>query len=153
MSENEKKIELSQIKSHLKKIDELKKRLNELIENCETHYLEETSGSGNILKGWEHIFTSKAKNCHINGMLKKSKVNDNERLFSQPLELIPAFSTSSDRNVSALDKAGIDKSFTSNLHSSQDFLVGPIRTKKKITNSLGVKRNRTKLVQHNKDSK
>lgn len=78
---------LQQQKSYIlenqKKVNELVNKLDKIIYNCETHYLEQTSSTGNILKGWEHIFTSKAKNFNLNNNSnKRPKISPLERLFS-----------------------------------------------------------------------
>ena len=37
------------------------KKIDKIIYDNETKYLEETVNGGNIFRGWEHIFTSKSK--------------------------------------------------------------------------------------------
>ena len=51
----------------------------------ETKYLEGTISSGNILRGWDHFFTSKSKipNVAISSG-KRIRISNNERVFSQP---------------------------------------------------------------------
>ena len=48
-------------------------------------YLEGTLSSGNILRGWDHFFTSKSKipNAAISSG-KRIRISNNERVFSQP---------------------------------------------------------------------
>ena len=51
---NEMKLKKAELEANILKIEKF-------IYDQETRYLESTVSSGNILKGWEHFFTSKTK--------------------------------------------------------------------------------------------
>src|SRR4051812_4588378 len=60
------------------------KNLDKYIYDSETKYLDSTQNLGNILKGWDQIFTTKPKNIpQALNPSKKTKFSNNERLFSQ----------------------------------------------------------------------
>ena len=75
---NEKQSKKSELESQIKKMEKY------IYEN-ETKYLEGTISSGNILRGWDHFFTSKSKipNAAISSG-KRIRISNNERVFSQP---------------------------------------------------------------------
>ena len=64
-----------ELENHLKKIDKL-------IYDSESKYLENTQGCGNIIRGWEQIFATKSK-LGSTANAKKTKFTNNERIFSQ----------------------------------------------------------------------
>ena len=70
---NNKRIE---VENQLRKIDKI-------IYDNETKYLEATANGGNIFRGWEHIFTSKSKFPHNLNSIKRPRISNNERMFSQ----------------------------------------------------------------------
>lgn len=72
---------ITDISLRLKEHEDDKQKLNKYIFNLETEYLGATSG--NIVKGWEQIFTSKSKILQQNMLSKRSKILSSERIFSQ----------------------------------------------------------------------
>ena len=60
-------------------------KIEQNIYDLETKYLEITQSTGNIIKGWEHIFVPKPKvhNTSTPINYKKVKFPNNERIFSQ----------------------------------------------------------------------
>ena len=67
-------------------IDNIKK-LEESIKDNETKYLQDTVNGGNILRGWEHIFTTKSTKNYMGNQPKKTHISNAERLFSQTFEV------------------------------------------------------------------
>ena len=67
-------------------IDKIKK-LEESIKDNETKYLQDTVNGGNILRGWEHIFTTKSTKNYMGNQPKKTHISNAERLFSQTFEV------------------------------------------------------------------
>ena len=59
------------------------KKIEKIIYDNETKYLETTASGGNIFRGWEHIFTSKSKFPHNLSSVKRPRISNNERIFSQ----------------------------------------------------------------------
>lgn len=71
----------------IKEIDIDLKKVEKYIFDLESEYLNSTSSSGNIIRGWDHIFTSKPKMSNNNSQFilnanKKIKINSSERVFS-----------------------------------------------------------------------
>ena len=62
------------------------KKLEESIKDSETKYLQDTVNGGNILRGWEHIFTTKSTKNYMGNQPKKTHISNAERLFSQTFE-------------------------------------------------------------------
>ena len=62
------------------------KKLEESIKDSETKYLQDTANGGNILRGWEHIFTTKSTKNYMGNQPKKTHISNAERLFSQTFE-------------------------------------------------------------------
>ena len=62
------------------------KKLEESIKDGETKYLQDTVNGGNILRGWEHIFTTKSTKNYMGNQPKKTHISNAERLFSQTFE-------------------------------------------------------------------
>ena len=62
------------------------KKLEESIKDNETKYLQDTVNGGNILRGWEHIFTTKSTKNYMGNQPKKTHISNAERLFSQTFE-------------------------------------------------------------------
>ena len=86
MTEIDPKIFLEELQKEKKSVEKYIKQLENHIKQAETHYLESTANSGNILRGWEHIFTSKSNKIHVGSQYKKTHISNNERLFSQTFE-------------------------------------------------------------------
>ena len=87
MAENDPKIFLEELHKEKNTIEKYIKQLEESIYDNETKYLQSTANCGNILRGWEHIFTSKSNKIHMGNQSKKTHISNNERLFSQTFEL------------------------------------------------------------------
>ena len=138
MSAMQKKQEMKQKKTELE-ANILK--IEKFIYDQETRYLESTVSSGNILKGWEHFFTSKSKipNAVI-ASGKKTRISNNERVFSQT-----SFNNHmlKDENVSNIQVSNKNININNNNQSTR-ISVGPShKHKKKIEKSLGNKKKRT----------
>ena len=86
MAENDPKIFLEELHKEKNTIEKYIKQLEESIYDNETKYLQSTVNCGNILRGWEHIFTSKSNKIHMGNQSKKTHISNNERLFSQTFE-------------------------------------------------------------------
>jgi hypothetical protein len=141
----------STIEDKVKSINEMKQKKTELEANIlkiekfiydqETRYLESTVSSGNILKGWEHFFTSKTKipNAAI-ATGKKPRISNNERVFSQTSYNNHMLK---DENVSNIQVSNKNININNNNQSTR-ISVGPShKHKKKIEKSLGNKKKRT----------
>ena len=117
-------------------------KIEKFIYDQETRYLESTVSSGNILKGWEHFFTSKSKipNAVI-ATGKKTRISNNERVFSQT-----SFNNHmlKDENVSNVQVNNKSIHINNNNSSNQStrISVGVHKHKKKIEKSLGNKKKR-----------
>lgn len=85
MEENDKV--LMEINSKLREIDDGISKINTFVFNAETQYLNNTNNTGNLLKGWDQIFSSRPKLATVsnnrNISIKKSKILSSERIFSQ----------------------------------------------------------------------
>jgi hypothetical protein len=140
----------STIEDKVKSINEMKQKKTELEANIlkiekfiydqETRYLESTVSSGNILKGWEHFFTSKTKipNAAI-ATGKKPRISNNERVFSQTSYNNHMLK---DENVSNIQVSNKNININNNNQSTR-ISVGPShKHKKKIEKSLGNKKKR-----------
>ena len=86
MSENDPKIFLEELHKEKKTIEKYIKQLEESIKDNETKYLQSTANGGNVLRGWEHIFTSKSNKIHMGNQIKKTHISNNEKLFSQTFD-------------------------------------------------------------------
>ena len=141
----------STIEDKVKSINEMKQKKTELEANIlkiekfiydqETRYLESTVSSGNILKGWEHFFTSKTKipNAAI-ATGKKPRISNNERVFSQTSYNNHMLK---DENASNIQVSNKNININNNNQSTR-ISVGPShKHKKKIEKSLGNKKKRT----------
>ena len=140
----------STIEDKVKSINEMKQKKTELEANIlkiekfiydqETRYLESTVSSGNILKGWEHFFTSKTKipNAAI-ATGKKPRISNNERVFSQTSYNNHMLK---DENASNIQVSNKNININNNNQSTR-ISVGPShKHKKKIEKSLGNKKKR-----------
>ena len=149
MDESDPKKFLEELQKEKRTIEKYIKQLEDSIIDNETKYLQSTVNGGNILRGWEHIFTSKSNKIHMGNQFKKTHISNNERLFSQTFEF--------DKNVpeeilNANDKI-ITQSNISNTNNNNIKIESPknngtnnINTnhkhKKPIKQSLGLKRKR-----------
>lgn len=59
------------------------KQIEKLISEYEKKYLENTINNGNIFRGWDNIFVTKTKTFHVGNLNKRTRISQNERLFSQ----------------------------------------------------------------------
>ena len=131
---NEMKLKKAELEANILKIEKF-------IYDQETRYLESTVSSGNILKGWEHFFTSKTKipNAAI-ATGKKPRISNNERVFSQTSYNNHMLK---DENVSNIQVNNKSINVNNNSQSTR-ITVGPShKHKKKIEKSLGNKKKRT----------
>lgn len=93
MVEQDEKI-FSDISIKLKDLENDLKKTEKFIYELETEYLNTTSNSGNIIRGWDHIFNNKLKltgNQYISNMTKKVKITNAERVFSMTTKGILEF--------------------------------------------------------------
>ena len=67
MDESDPKKFLEELQKEKRTIEKYIKQLEDSIIDNETKYLQSTVNGGNILRGWEHIFTSKSNKIHIIG--------------------------------------------------------------------------------------
>ena len=149
MAESDPKNFLEELHKEKKTIEKYIRQLEESIIDNETKYLQNTVNGGNILRGWEHIFTSKSNKIHMgNQGNKKNHISNNERLFSQTFE----FDKNSDENQTATDKI-ITQANTINNNNNNIKIESPKNNnapninnthkhKKAIRQSLGLKRKR-----------
>ena len=152
MSENDPKIFLEELHKEKKTIEKYIKQLEESIYDNETKYLQSTVNGGNILRGWEHIFTSKSNKIHMGNQCKKTHISNNERLFSQTFDL--------DKNIteelSNTNDKIITQNTTNNINTNNIKNESPKNNtnlnitnnhkhKKQIRQSLGLKRKRNNL--------
>ena len=86
MDDVDPKIFLEELQKEKKIIEKYIKQLEDSIIDNETKYLLSTINNGNILRGWEHIFTSKSNKINITTQVKKSHISNNEKLFSQTFD-------------------------------------------------------------------
>jgi hypothetical protein len=85
LNDNEEKNKyLTGISQKRNEIENYLRSLDRYVYDAETKYLDTTQNLGNILKGWDQIFSTKPRNIPqpINPT-KKTKFSNNERLFSQ----------------------------------------------------------------------
>ena len=155
MAESDPKNFLEELHKEKKTIEKYIRQLEESIIDNETKYLQNTVNGGNILRGWEHIFTSKSKFPHNINPIKKPKISNNERVFSQTNinnyylrnDVIEVnnnnknndFGISSSQNNFNLNQRNLNNNNTN------------YRYKKKITQSLSLKKK--KLNSGQKDKK
>ena len=83
MGENDPNNFLEELHKEKKEIEKYIKKLEDSIIDNETKYLTKTANNGNILRGWEHIFTSKPNKLYMGTQIKKAHISNNEKLFSQ----------------------------------------------------------------------
>jgi hypothetical protein len=81
----EKQRMLREIQDKKGEIELFLKKVEKGIYDFETKYLENTQSIGNVIKGWEQIFTAKSKlqtQSTLNN-IKKTKFSNSERVFSE----------------------------------------------------------------------
>ena len=86
MDESDPKTFLEELNKEKEIIEKYIKQLEESIIDNETKYLQSTVNGGNVLRGWEHIFTSKSNKIHMGNQIKKTHISNNEKLFSQTFD-------------------------------------------------------------------
>lgn len=136
MNDEEKSKVVYEIIGKKNEVESYLKKLEKAIYDNETKYLESTQTIGNVIKGWEQIFTAKSKisaQAAVNGP-KRTKFSNNERVFSQSSfnnqflkEEIPSLSQNFFRQNN-------NPNIVSNKNNSF------IRKKKKIMSSLSLKK-------------
>ncbi len=144
---NNKRIE---VENQLRKTDKI-------IYDNETKYLEATANGGNIFRGWEHIFTSKSKFPHNLNSIKRPRISNNERMFSQTSvnncflkeDVVLAIN-----NINKNREFGIPTS-QNNINNNQRIINNNsnYRNKKKIKQSLSIKKKKLGGVSGQKDKK
>lgn len=126
-----------EISSKRNELESYLKKLEKSIYDCETKYLEGSQSTGNIIKGWDHIFTAKSKlsSTTAQSLLKRTKFSNNERIFSQ----------TSFHNSSLKEDGGVTNILknvnmsSSNFENSKDNFIRK-KLKKKIYSSLSLKK-------------
>jgi chromatin modification-related protein EAF6 len=85
LNENEERNKiLNSIAQKKNEIESYLKTFDKYIYDAETKYLESTQNLGNVLKGWDQIFSTKPRSIpQTLNPTKKTKFSNNERLFSQ----------------------------------------------------------------------
>ena len=133
------------------------KKIEKIIYDNETKYLETTASGGNIFRGWEHIFTSKSKFPHNLNSIKRPRISNNERMFSQTSvnncflkeDVVLAIN-----NINKNREFGIPTS-QNNINNNQRIINNNsnYRNKKKIKQSLSIKKKKLGGVSGQKDKK
>ena len=127
MEESDPKTFLEELQKEKKTIEKYIKQLEDSIKDNETKYLQNTVNGGNILRGWEHIFTSKSNKIHMGNQCKKPHITNNERLFSQTFEF--------DKNLTEEILNNNDKILTQNNNSNVNSNNIKLDSPKNSTNS------------------
>ena len=159
MGEVDPKTFLEELHKEKKTIEKYIKQLEESITENETKYLQSTVNGGNILRGWEHIFTSKSNKIHPNPKKGNNNISNNERLFSQTFE----FDKNSEEIINTNDKI-ITQNNTINSNNNiknespknannSNLNNNTHKHKKAIRQSLGLKRKRNNNVELNQVDK
>ena len=149
MDESDPKKFLEELQKEKKTIEKYIKQLEDSIIDNETKYLQNTVNGGNILRGWEHIFTSKSSKIHMGNPCKKTHISNSERLFSQTFE----FDKNISEDLSNTNDKIINQTTTANTTANNIKNDSPKNTntsnintnhkhKKSIKQSLGIKRKR-----------
>ncbi len=133
------------------------KKIEKIIYDNETKYLETTASGGNIFRGWEHIFTSKSKFPHNLSSVKRPRISNNERMFSQTSvnncflkeDVVLAIN-----NINKNREFGIPTS-QNNINNNQRIINNNsnYRNKKKIKQSLSIKKKKLGGGSGQKDKK
>ena len=147
MEETDPKNFLEELSKEKKALEKYIKKLEESIYDNETKYLQNTVNVGNILRGWEHIFTTKSNKIHMGNQCKKNHFSNHERLFSQTYEfdkIIP-------EEASIINEKINNQTISSSINNNNTKTESPKNTtnvnitnnhKKKPIKSLGLKRKR-----------
>ena len=149
MDESDPKNFLEELHKEKKTLEKYIRQLEESITDNETKYLQNTVNGGNILRGWEHIFTSKSNKIHMGNQCKKNHILNNERLFSQTFEFdknapeeiinttdkIITQTNSINNNTNNIKSESPKNINTQNINNNH-------KHKKSIRQSLGLKRKR-----------
>ena len=149
MDESDPKNFLEELHKEKKTIEKYIRQLEESIIENEKKYLESTVNGGNILRGWEHIFTSKSNKIHMgNQGNKKNHISNNEKLFSQTFE----FDKNSDEIINTTDKITTQNNTINNnsnnikiespKSNNTSHITNNYKHKNTIKKSLGTKRKR-----------
>jgi len=148
-------ITLQNLKNRKLEIEKAINKLNKLIYDNETKYLEETANGGNIFRGWEHVFTSKPKTQINTNTNKRPRISSHERLFSQTDSTFQ--NKEENNNLLGLKVGNLSNNVQNNNNSNNYNNIqqrnnnNPInhRHKKKI-NSLSLKKNKNNIIQKDK---
>ena len=116
MDERDPKTFLEELNKEKKILEKCIKQLQDSIIDNETKYLISTVNNGNILRGWEHIFTSKSNKIHIGPQVKKTHISNNEKLFSQTFD----FEKNPEENPNHEDKYLSSKNINNNLRIEEN---------------------------------
>ena len=136
-------IALQNLKNRKLEIEKAINKLNKLIYDNETKYLEETANGGNIFRGWEHVFTSKPKTQINTNTNKRPRISSHERLFSQTDS---TFQNKEENNNLLGLKVG---NLSNNIQQRNNNNPINHRHKKKI-NSLSLKKKKNNIIQKDK---
>lgn len=137
---------LDEMKNKKSKLEAQLEKLEKFIYDKETKYLENTISTGNILKGWEHFFTSKTKlPSRALQPGKRLRISNAERLFSQT-----SFNNMFLREDNALSNQQNEKTPSLWTNSNNNNILIPKnlnthRRKKKISQSLSFKKKKNHL--------
>ena len=161
MEEVDPKIFLEELQKEKKILEKYIKQLENSIIDNESKYLLSTVNSGNILRGWEHIFTSKSNKLNIGIQVKKAHISNNEKLFSQTFELdkgqedinnhenkyISSHHTSNNNLRIDENKNNNGGYANANTDGISNFNHGGVnkKHKKSVKNFVGLKRNRNNI--------
>ena len=134
MSNEERPKILNEMQSKKSELESQIKKMEKFIYENETKYLEGTISSGNILRGWDHFFTSKSKipNAAMSSG-KRIRISNNERVFSQT-----SFNNQFLKEENLMNSQSGFKSLGGNNNPKRNTL--PHKHKKKITQSLSMKK-------------
>lgn len=137
MSNEDKPKILNEMLMKKNEIESQIKRVEKYIFDTETKYLEATANSGNILKGWDKCFTSKSKyqTSALAGGKRQQRISNNERVFSQT-----SFNNHCLKDENSLSGQSSLRASNSGVPQNRNSNTQPHRHKKKITQSLSVKK-------------
>ena len=110
------KIFLEELDKEKKIIEKFIKQLEDSIIDNETKYLVSTVNNGNILRGWEHIFTSKSNKIQNGIQVKKTHISNNEKLFSQTFD----FEKNQENTINNEDKHASTNNTSNNLRLEEN---------------------------------
>jgi len=129
------------------------KKIDKIIYDNETKYLEATANGGNIFRGWEHIFTSKSKFPHNLNAVKRPRISNNERVFSQSINnyylkddnLIGTNNINKNKEFISSSQINVNSIPRNSINNNSSY-----RYKKKITPSLSLKKKKLNSGQKEK---